>query len=75
MKKYNKYFQFAVTVALNHQRIKTDPWIITKIKPFINTYNWKAMNFPTTTTNDWKKFGKNNRTIALNILSHKNEKI
>ena len=35
-KKDNKCFQDAVTVALNHEKIKTDPQRITKTKPFIN---------------------------------------
>ena len=40
---------------------------ITRIKPFINKYNWKVINFPSEKDN-WKKFEKNNRTIALNVL-------
>ena len=35
-KKYNKCFQYTVTVALNYEEIKEDPQRITKIKPFIN---------------------------------------
>ena len=34
-KTYNKCFQYAVTVALNNEEIKTDPEKITKNKPFI----------------------------------------
>ena len=37
----DKCFQYAITVALNHEQIKKDPQIITKIKPFIDQYNWK----------------------------------
>ena len=33
-KKDNKYFQYAVTVTLNHEEIKKDPQRITKIKSF-----------------------------------------
>ena len=44
-KKYNKYIQYAVTVALNHEEIKKDLQKITKTKPFINKYNWKRINF------------------------------
>ena len=67
-KKDNKCFQYAVTVALNHEEIKKDPQRITKIKPFINNnkYNWEGINFPSE-KDDWKKFEKNNATIALNI--------
>ena len=45
-KKDNKCFQHAVTVALNHEEIKRDPQRITKIKPFINKYNWEGIDFP-----------------------------
>ena len=30
-------------------------------------YNWEGINFPSE-KDDWKKFEKNNLTIALNIL-------
>ena len=32
-------FQYALTVALNHEQIKNDPQRITKIKLFIDQYN------------------------------------
>ena len=32
--KDNRCFQYAVTVVLNHEEIKSDPQRITKIKPF-----------------------------------------
>ena len=35
----NKCFQYAVTLALNLDRIKKDPQRISKIKPFIDQYN------------------------------------
>ena len=38
-----------------------------KNKPFLNQYNWKDIDFPSN-QKDWKKFEKNNMTIALNIL-------
>ena len=38
-KKDNKYFQYAVTVVLNHKEIKKDPQRILKIKQFLNKYN------------------------------------
>ena len=53
----NKCFQYAVTVVLNHEEIKKDPQRITKIKPFINKYNWEGINFPSV-KDDWKKFDK-----------------
>ena len=45
-KKYNKCFQYDVTVALNHEEIGKNPERITKIKPFINKYKWEGINFP-----------------------------
>ena len=40
---------------------------ISNIKPLINQYNWKGINFPAE-IKDWKKFDQNNESIALNIL-------
>ena len=37
--KSDKCFQYAATVALNHEQIKRDPQRISRIKPFINKYN------------------------------------
>ena len=54
-------------MALNHEQIKKDPRIITKIKPFIDQYKWKETDFPSN-KKDWNEFEKNNKTIALNIL-------
>ena len=56
-KKDNKCFQYAVTVALNYEEIKKGPQRITRIKPFINKYNWEAINFASQ-KNDWRRFGK-----------------
>ena len=72
-KKDNKYFQYAVTIVLNHEEIKKDLQRIKKIKPFINEYNWAGVNCPSEKT-DWKKFEKNNVAIALNVLYAKEEK-
>ena len=62
----DKCFQYAVTLALNLDKIKKDPQRISKIKPFINQYDWKDIEFPPT-NKDWRKFELNNE-IALNIL-------
>ena len=58
-KKDSRCFQDAVTVALNYEKIKKDPQKITKIKPFINKYNWEGINFPLK-----KDDGKNLRKIT-----------
>ena len=62
----DKCFQYAVTLALNLDKIKKDPQRVSKIKPFIEKYNWEDIDFPST-SKDWKKFECNNE-VALNIL-------
>ena len=57
--KDNKCFHYAVTVALNHEEVKKDP--------FMNKYNWKRINF-SSEKGDWKKIEENNVGIALNVL-------
>ena len=59
-----KCFQYAVTLALNLDKIRKNPQRISKIKPFIDQYNWKDIDFPIS-SKDWKKFEINNE-IALN---------
>ena len=56
-KKDNKCFQYVITVTLNHKEIKKDLQRITKIKPFINKYNWEGINFPSE-KDDWKNLRK-----------------
>ena len=70
----DKYFQYAVTLVLNLDKIKKDPQRISKIEPFIDQCNWKDIDFPST-SKDWRKFELNNK-IALNILfvSHNTRK-
>ena len=62
----NNCFQYALTFALNYKYIKKDPQRISKIKPFINQYNSKEVDFPSE-QKDWKKFELNNKLISLNI--------
>ena len=63
----NNCFQYALTVALNYQNIEKEPQRISKIKPFINQYNWIEADFPSE-QKYWKKFELNNKSVALNIL-------
>ena len=65
--KKNNCFQYAITAALNHHNIDHHPERISKLGPFINTYNWKDIEFPSH-SKDWRKFECNDKTIALNIL-------
>ena len=72
-KKYNKCFQYTVTVALNHKVIQKPSERITKTKPFISKYNWEGINFPSE-RDDWGKIKRNSQTIAPNVLYAKKEK-
>ena len=65
--KDNECFQHSITVALNHQNIESHPERISNIKLFIDNYNWESIDFPSG-IKDWKKFERNDKTIALNIL-------
>ena len=66
-KKVSKCFQYAITVGLNYEEIGKHAERITKIKHFINKYNWEAINYPSE-IDDWNRFEKNNVKIALNVF-------
>ena len=70
-----KCFQYAVTLALNLDKINKNSQRISKIKSFIEEYNWKYIGFPST-SKEWKKFELNNE-VMLNILyvPHNTKKI
>ena len=74
--KDDKCFQYALTVALNYEKIKKDSQKISKKKPFIDQYDWKEIDFPSH-GKEWRKFESNNKSIALNILyvPHNTEKM
>ena len=65
--KDNKCFQYSITVSLNHQEIENHPERISNIKPFIDKYNWKGIDFPAG-IKDWKRFEENNKDVSINIL-------
>ena len=74
--KDNNCFQYAITAALNYQNIDSHPERIFKLKPFINNYNWKGINFPAG-HKDYSAFEKNISDTALNMLyvPHNNKQI
>ena len=41
----NKCFQYVLTVALNYEKAKKNLQIISNIKPFIDQYNWREIDF------------------------------
>ena len=63
----NKCFQYATTLALNFNNIDKHHQRISKIKPFIDNYNWNDINFPAA-KKVWNKFEVDNKNVALNIL-------
>ena len=61
-----KYFQYATTVALNHEDIGRNSQRISKIKPFTNKYIWEGIHYPSE-KDEQKIFEKNNPLIAFNL--------
>ena len=54
-------FQYPITAALNHQNVDLHPERISKLRSFINNYNWKDIEFPSH-SKDWRKCEQNNKT-------------
>ena len=63
-KNKNKCFQYAVTVALNYDKINKNLQRVSKIRPYINEYNWDEIDFPST-SKDWKKFELMNQLLLI----------
>ena len=63
----NNDFQNALDDALNYQITEKNPQRISKLKPYINKYNWEGIDF-SAGSKEWQKFEWNNKTIALNVL-------
>ena len=42
---YTEVVQYAATLGLNIDKINKDPQRISKIKPFMDQYNWKDIDF------------------------------
>ena len=63
----NKCFQYAATLAINFDDIDRNPQRVSKIKPFIDNYNWNDINFPAA-KKDWNKFELNNKNVSLNMI-------
>ena len=63
----NNCFQYSTAAALNYRNIDHHSERISKLKPFINNYNWDSIDFPAG-HKDYSAFEKNNSDIAINIL-------
>ena len=59
----NNCFQYALTVALNYQNIKKYLQRISKIKPFVDQYDWEERTFHHT-----QKTGKSLKYIISQLL-------
>ena len=59
--------------CIKSKRSRKNPERKTKIKPFINKYNWEGINY-TSEKGDWKTLEKNNLTIALIFCMLKKKK-
>ena len=69
-------FSICYNYCIKSSNIKNHPERILKIESYIIQYNWKDIDF-LSYQKDSKKFEKNNKTIALNILfvPHNTKKI
>ena len=67
-------FSIRGNCCINYEEIKWNPERVSNIKPFINKFKWKGMNY-LSKIDDWKTFEKNNSTIALHILYTKEKEI
>ena len=63
----NNDFKNALDDALNYQTIEKDPQRISKLKPYINKYNWEGIDYPAG-SKEWQKCENNNEKIEFNIL-------
>ena len=70
----NKSFQYSIAFSLYNKEIGNNCNRITKIKPYINNFNWNNINFPPI-KQDYENFEINNDNISLNIYELENEKI
>ena len=59
----NECFNYAIIAALHHQEIGRNPQRISKLKPFIDYYNWKDIEFPS-----HFKIGENLNKIIRQLL-------
>ncbi|XP_057302746.1 uncharacterized protein LOC130636913 [Hydractinia symbiolongicarpus] len=67
-------FKWGVIASLHHTGIEKDAQRITKLRPYVDLYNWEGIEFPTT-IKDISKFEKNNSDIAVNVLYIMGKKI
>ena len=69
----DKCFQFAATVALNYDEIKSNPERVSNIIPYIKKYNLEGINQPSK-IGDWKMFEKIIQQLMLTFCVLKKTK-
>ena len=67
-------FQNALNDSLDYQKSKKNPQNISKLKSYINQYNWKDLKFPSD-KEDWKKFEHKKFEVCRIDMPKENEKI
>ena len=71
----NRCFEYSIVVALHHKENKNHRERIQGIHHYFSCeYNWWGIDFPAG-IKEWKRFEKNNETIALNILQVPHDEI
>ena len=63
----DKRIIYAIIASLHHHEIDSHAERISKLKFYINDYNWHGLEFPAK-PKGWKKLKENNKSIILNIL-------
>ena len=70
----NYSFAWAIIISMHYDEIGRNHNRMSKLKRYVNNYNWNDINFPTD-KRDRDRFEKNNSNIALNIFSaHETDK-
>ena len=70
----DKSFQYSITISLYHKEIGNNFNRVTKVKPYVNNFNWNNIIFRPI-KQDYETFEINNENISLNIYQFNNEKI
>ena len=60
----NNHFQNALDNAFYYQTIESNLQRISKLKPYINNYNWKGIEFPAG-SKEWPKFEQSSKQLHL----------
>ena len=66
--KDERCFAYSIIVSIHFEEIGKNSHRTSKLKPFIDNYDWTDIIFPSK-QKDWDKFEINNKDVLLNILS------